>query len=53
MKVTGSELIKDDSENFRELPVNDDVRSSKSTPVSNFLLLIILDLKISCMTIFL
>ncbi|KAK7292125.1 hypothetical protein RIF29_07838 [Crotalaria pallida] len=33
VEVTGAEPIKDDSEHFPERHVNDDIRSSKSTPV--------------------
>ena len=41
MKTTESELIKGDIESFLERSVNDDVQSSKSTPVRNFSLLVI------------
>lgn len=36
MKVTESELTKDDIKNFPEQPVNNDAQSSKSTPVYVF-----------------
>lgn len=36
MKITETEPIEGDTENFPEEPVNDDVWFSKSTPVRSF-----------------